>query len=565
MSFLTRRPWIARASLTAAAGLAAYEYDKHLQASAVARTVRTFRDIAIICIDYKVNFRVERGVEYLNQIHERAARRLLSCCRENGGLFIKFGQSIAIQSSLLPPAFGRELSILYDNAPFVPVSEIAPVVERNFPGKTLDDLFVDFSEEAVASASVAQVHTARLRSDPSRVVAVKVQKPEIKLQIAWDLFAFRTCARLIEGAFGIPMMWSMQEVERRLHEETDFQREGHNADLARSDLSTLGDKWLRSNVYIPQVYWNETSKEDVMELMVSLFAFQIFVSGNVHGDPHPGNMLIRQHPDRKHRKTPQLVLLDHGLYIRESSQFKRQYAEFWRAAMVNDKAEMSRIVWNWGMADSGMFSTMVSLRPPGASGHPHSNARSSPSAKDETASGGSEDSDSAASRRAYSEQMEFKKRAIAALKGSRRLPQELVFVTRNMNIVRANNRSLGIPVNRIHILGQYAAYGLRRMLVDEALSSSRRFDRTRGVVRSRDMLLSRLVGLVAGEWSYWTFKLAVWATTAGLALYDMWGRVASLIAGKPRPKDFEDLLDENMRKMMAKKLGYEIDTSLFSA
>ncbi|KAJ2822416.1 hypothetical protein IWW50_004220, partial [Coemansia erecta] len=251
-------------TLCLAAGAAAvtgYAYDRHFQASAIARTLRAFWTIGLISADYKINFRSERGIEYLNSIHERAAHRLLSCCRENGGLFIKFGQSIAVQSALLPPPFRRELSTLYDNAPSSPVAQIIPVIERSFPGKTIGDLFADFSPEAVASASVAQVHTARLCSDPTQRVAVKVQKPEIQLQIGWDLFALRTCARLIEYAFEIPIMWSVSEVEERLREELDFEREGNNSELARRDLSEMGDRQLRHGVYIPRVFWNETGKE----------------------------------------------------------------------------------------------------------------------------------------------------------------------------------------------------------------------------------------------------------------------------------------------------------------
>ncbi|KAJ2642772.1 hypothetical protein IW137_002620, partial [Coemansia sp. RSA 1287] len=101
-------------------------------------------------------------------------------------------------------------------------------------------------------------------------------------------------------------MWSVNEVEERLREELDFEREGNNSELASRDLSTLGDRQLRRGVYIPRVFWNETAKEvlttewvdgtslvhpqqltsegwsnkDIMQRMVSLFAFQIFVTGN---------------------------------------------------------------------------------------------------------------------------------------------------------------------------------------------------------------------------------------------------------------------------------------------
>ncbi|KAJ1821549.1 hypothetical protein LPJ56_003223, partial [Coemansia sp. RSA 2599] len=524
--------------------MSVYIYDKEVQASSIWRTLRTFSDIGIICLDYKINFRSEKGIDYLDKIHRRAAKRLLRCCQENGGLFIKFGQSIAVQSSLLPPPFRKELSVLYDNAPSVSVDKIAPVIEQCFEGKGLGDLFDEFSPEAVASASVAQVHVARLKGDRSKVVAVKVQKPEIKLQIDWDLFTFRTCARMVQYAFGIPIMWSVKEVERRLREELDFEREANNSELAQRDLDTMADGWLKRAVYIPKVYWEATGKQvlttewidgtslvdpkqlldeqwsgrEIMQRMVSVFAFQIFVSGNVHGDPHPGNILVRQHPDNKLWREPQLVLLDHGLYVRETPRFRKQYAEFWRAAVIGDKSAMKSIAQSWGMPDAGMFSAMVSLKPPQL-GTRKKDSVARAKADASRAADGSDGS----SLGSYDRQMEIKKRAITALRDSSNLPPELVFVVRNTNIVRANNQSLGIPVNRIKILGQYAAYGLRRILVEEAWSPERRYSQERGVAVGRGSLVSRLLGVVAGEWSYVTFRFALWAAGVGMTLYGLWG------------------------------------------
>ncbi|KAJ1891926.1 hypothetical protein LPJ81_005652 [Coemansia sp. IMI 209127] len=569
------------------AALAGYEYDRHFQASAMWRTLRSFKDIAIICVDYKVNFHEESGADRLNEIHGRAAHRLLLCCQENGGLFIKFGQSIAIQSALLPPAFRKELSVLYDNAPSVPVEKIAPVVEQTFAGKKLDDLFIDFSPAAVASASVAQVHTARLRSDPTQRVAVKVQKPEIRLQIGWDLFALRTCAKLVEYAFDVPVLWSVAEVERRLREELDFEREGNNSELAKRDLDSFGDRWLRRSIYIPRVFWHATGKhvlttewadgtslvhptkllgegwsgKEIMQKMVSLFAFQIFVSGNVHGDPHPGNILVRQNPDNSSWREPQLVVLDHGLYVRESRDFRRQYTEFWRAAMLGEKRTMARVARSWGMPDADMFSTMVSLKAPKLGGrrkHGGNKDRlhaDAPLPEQLTTGNGS----------AYNRHMELKGRAIAALRDSHSLPPELVFVTRNMNIVRSNNQSLGIPVDRVQILGQYAALGLRLMLTDEAMSPDRRYSCVHGVDPSRDRLVSRLGGILAGQWSYFTFRVVLAATGIGMAAYRLWCRALTLVTGRTYATDLDTIMDEAMRRVVERKLGYQIDTSLFSA
>ncbi|KAJ2612779.1 hypothetical protein EV177_002829 [Coemansia sp. RSA 1804] len=578
----TMMVWTGAVSTAAFVG---YEYDRRLHASAVRRTLRTFRDVLMICADYKLNFREESGAERLNEIHGRAARRLLRCCQENGGLFIKFGQSIAVQSALLPPAFREELSVLYDNAPSVPVEQIEPVVARTFGGNArLDELFVDFSPTAVASASVAQVHTARLRSDPTQRVAVKVQKPEIQLQIAWDLFALRTCARAIERVFEIPIMWSVGEIERRLREELDFEREGNNSELAARDLASMGDGWLRRSIYIPRVFWQATGKEvlttewvdgtslvhpkellaegwssvDIMQRMVSLFAFQIFVTGNVHGDPHPGNILIRQNPGNTVWREPQLVVLDHGLYVRESREFRRQYTEFWRAAMLGDRRSMTRVARGWGMADADMFSTMVSLKPPKIGrGKRRRNDQNDQEEKEEGA---------LSKEAAYDRQMELKGRAVAALRDSNGLPQELVFVTRNMNIVRANNQSLGIPVDRVRILGHYAALGLRAMLADEAASSSRRYSRAHGVCPSRDSLASRLGAVLASQWSYLAFRLALAAVGVAMAANRLWCRVLALATGKPHTAlELDSVLDDAMRRAIEKKLGYQIDTSLFIA
>ncbi|KAJ2855142.1 hypothetical protein J3B02_002317 [Coemansia erecta] len=563
--------------------LSGYVYDKEVQASSVWRTLRTFIDVGIICLDYKINFRSEKDIDTLDKIHRRAARRLLRCCQENGGLFIKFGQSIAVQSSLLPPPFRKELSVLYDNAPSVSVDKIAPAIESSFGGKRIGELFEEFSEEAVASASVAQVHVARLKKDPSRKVAVKVQKPEIRLQIDWDLFTFRTCARIIQYAFGIPIMWSVKEVELRLREELDFEREANNSELAQKDLDTLADGWLKRGVYIPRVFWEATSKQvlttewidgtslvdpkqlldekwsgrEIMQRMVSLFAFQIFVSGNVHGDPHPGNILVRQHPQSKFGREPQLVLLDHGLYVRETPAFRKQYAEFWRAAVIGDKKQMKSIAQSWGMPDAGMFSTMVSLKPPQLGLRKKDEGNSEADQTD--VSNGSR------SLGSYDRQMEIKKRAITALRDSSNLPPELVFVVRNTNIVRANNQSLGIPVNRIKILGQYAALGLRRILIEEAWSSGRRYSAEKGVVVGRVSLVNRVLGVVAGEWSYVTFRLALWAAGVGMALYGLWGRVLSAVTGKPYSSDLDSVMDDAMRQALEKRLGYRIDMSLFNA
>lgn len=114
------------------------------------------------------------------------------------GLFIKLGQSIGIQATILPKAYRDAFSTIFDAAPQVPYTEVEKVFREEFGGKHPLDIFESFEETPIASASIAQVHRARLRLPgkdgqvgPLREVAVKVQKPAIKKQLNIDLWSYQ--------------------------------------------------------------------------------------------------------------------------------------------------------------------------------------------------------------------------------------------------------------------------------------------------------------------------------------------------------------------------------------
>jgi aarF domain-containing kinase len=225
-------------------------------------------------------------------------------CITNGGLYIKLGQGLALQSAVLPPSFNRVFSVLYDSAPVVPFSVVEAIIEQDL-GKPIHELFASFDPEPVASASIAQVHKARLLD--GREVAVKVQKPDILPQLDWDLYSYRIVLSLFEYVFELPVTWTCDYTEKHLRQETDFLHEASNAEQARLDLTPFN-----TSVYIPAVDWSRTSKrvmtsewmdgvriterdtiegeygfsmEQVVAQAVDLFAFQIFESGFVHCMP----------------------------------------------------------------------------------------------------------------------------------------------------------------------------------------------------------------------------------------------------------------------------------------
>ena len=160
--------------------------DKHLCYSTLQRNVYTLLTAAVITVDIKFNFQPEKA-EKIDELHDRVSRRILNCCKNNGGLYVKFGQQIATVP-VLPPAYVANLKQLFDEAPHVNYSTVCKIFDKEF-GRSPDDIFMEFDHEPIQSASIAQVHKARLKS--GQEVAVKIQKPAIKFQIGMDMLCYR--------------------------------------------------------------------------------------------------------------------------------------------------------------------------------------------------------------------------------------------------------------------------------------------------------------------------------------------------------------------------------------
>ena len=193
------RKW-ARRLIYLSVGLATiYGIDRKFYSSCLARTLRTFRVGLVTALDYKINFRAHPPfAESLTALHSRNAERLFNVLSTNGGLYLKMGQAIAMQSAVLPPEFQKMFSKMFDDAPQNSWDEVEQVIREDF-GKSPEEVFgVSFTGDpqkgvmektARASASIAQVHWARLAD--GREVAIKIQKRDISLQVGWDLWSFQ--------------------------------------------------------------------------------------------------------------------------------------------------------------------------------------------------------------------------------------------------------------------------------------------------------------------------------------------------------------------------------------
>ncbi|EEH43002.1 Atypical/ABC1 protein kinase [Paracoccidioides brasiliensis Pb18] len=255
------RKWLRRLFYVSLGGGVVYGIDRRFYASSLTRTTWTFALGMLVALDYKINFRPNPPfAESIAAVHARNTDRLSSLLRTNGGLYLKIGQAIAMQSAILPPEFQRMFARMFDDAPQNDWKDVARVIEEDF-GRPVDEVFgISFDgnlesgsgvmeRNARASASVAQVHWARLPD--GREVAIKVQKKEIAQQVKWDLWAFNR-------VFDIPFYSLIPFVSERLYLETDFENEANNSE--RMAKLVAAEPRLSHRVYIPKVYRELSSK-----------------------------------------------------------------------------------------------------------------------------------------------------------------------------------------------------------------------------------------------------------------------------------------------------------------
>nr|CCA30171.1 ABC1 family protein, related [Neospora caninum Liverpool]CEL71286.1 TPA: ABC1 family protein, related [Neospora caninum Liverpool] len=261
----------------------------------------------------------ERRKQLLAGAHDRCARRLLHVCRRHGGLYTKLGQYVSTMTHIIPSAYTNHLRTLQDDASRTPWPQVVRLVEAEL-GAPIDDVFLSFDRDAVAAASLAQVHHARLRD--GREVAVKVQRPGLREQMCGDLQTVEILMGVVSRVFpDFEFRWLLPEFRQNMRQETDFRQEAYNAMRLR---------WLfrhEPEVYVPWVHWELTTKrvmtmefvrglkvtdppetlerelgakpEEVARLVMKVFSDMLFLHGFVHCDPHPGNLFVRRMPEAR--------------------------------------------------------------------------------------------------------------------------------------------------------------------------------------------------------------------------------------------------------------------------
>ncbi|QRV72632.1 ABC1 family protein [Ceratobasidium sp. AG-Ba] len=533
-------PRIAKVGLAAGTlGVGGYYYDREFQSSAVRRSLRTLWMGAVVTIDYKWNFNPNNSAG-IDALHERVAKRLHDCIVTNAGLYIKVGQAIGLQAALLPAPYREAFNTIFDQAPTEDFDIVRKTVESSL-GAPIEALFEHFDPNPIASASIAQVHRARYNG---KEVAVKVQKSAIQQQLEWDLWSYRTVLAMAERFFDMPIAFIGKYVTEQMRHETDFIREAHNATRAAADIAS--EPKLRERVIVPEVYWDRTGDrvmtadwiggacrvtdgatqrkwgfdpKTAMDTLLDLVGAQVFVFGFLHADPHPGNVLVRPNPQNP--KIPQVVLLDHGLYVTLSEKFQREYATLWRSLFTGDLESIEHIASLWGIrqGNANMFASSILLRP-------HRVQKSEQKQDDDEKP-----------KDTYAQQAVLKEKFRTFLEFQDLIPRELIFVGRAQRMLQANNQSLGSPSNRLNITAKWAATGYAQTV--PPMSS--------GLSNTFHSLLSLIV-----------FRLALSVVDLGFLVT----RVRQWLYGPSW--GFEDVLDRQFKEMARSELGVEIGDDAFN-
>jgi len=293
--------------------------------------------------------------------------RLRAALEELGPIFVKFGQILSTRRDLLPPDVADALALLRDRVLPFDGREARQIIESQL-GRSIDTLYTEFDETPLASASIAQVHAARLRQadgSPGRAVVVKVVRPGIDVQIDADLRLLKAlaevAARTHPRADKIRPHEVVAEIEATLRGELDLQREGANASLLRRF-------WLDSDdLYVPEVFWSHSHErvltlervsgipsDDIEALRaagisrsrlaakgVRVFYQQVFRDNFFHADAHAGNIWVDDDPVR--RDNPRFIALDFGIMGQLSDADQYYLAENFMAIFRRDYRRIAEL------------------------------------------------------------------------------------------------------------------------------------------------------------------------------------------------------------------------------
>ena len=304
-----------------------------------------------------------------HEFHLLAAHTMVNRAIRQQGLIIKTCQFLGSRADILMEEYVETLSLLHDQVPPRPWTQMRPVIERELGGR-IEDLYTEFDTEAVAAASLAQVYRARLHDGTS--VAVKVQYPGIEEIVTSDLKNIRLLANAwarLETVIDFRPV--VTEMESNAPEEVDFVHEGH----ASEEIAEIFKD--RDDVVIPKIYWERSArrvltmdfidgmkitdldaldaagidKHQVANTLIDLYNVMILRRGMFHADPHPGNLFVLPPAPTREGESEgpaRIGLIDFGLTKHLPNEFREQVIVLTSAIISQHRDEVRRSMEGMG-------------------------------------------------------------------------------------------------------------------------------------------------------------------------------------------------------------------------
>lgn len=317
-------------------------------------SIPLFRPIAFLYYLFPWNWKRQ------NQNFGPRGERIRLSLEELGPIFIKFGQMLSTRRDLMPDDIANELTRLQDRVPPFSSTEARQLIEKAY-GRPVTEVFQYFETDPMASASIAQVHAAKLWD--GKDVVVKVLRPGIEKTIRQDVEVMYLLADLVQrywkDARRLRPVDIVSEYEKTIFDELDLMREAANASQVRRNFE--GNPVL----YVPEIYWNYTHTNVMVmeriygvpvgdikrltdlginfkrlgELGVEIFFTQVFRHNFFHADMHPGNIFV----DATRPNEPQYMAVDFGIVGTLTPEDKRYLAENFYAFFNRDYKRVAEL------------------------------------------------------------------------------------------------------------------------------------------------------------------------------------------------------------------------------
>lgn len=293
---------------------------------------------------------------------ETEGRRLRLALETLGPVYIKFGQMLSTRRDLLPPDLADELMVLQDKVPPFDSATAQEIIKSSLGLAHLDQLFDDFDPQPLASASVAQVHSGRLKENGEEIV-IKVLRPGIKQTIEADVDLLSSVAKVVQrwlpDGKRLRPVEVVKEYRRTILDELDLLREAANGIQIKRSFEGSNALYVphfyseyctKNVIVLERIYGIPVSDIDALiaqgtnlkvlaERGVEVFFMQVFRDSFFHADMHPGNIFVSY----EHPHDPKYIGIDYGIVGTLNKEDKRYLAENFIAFFNRDYRKVAQL------------------------------------------------------------------------------------------------------------------------------------------------------------------------------------------------------------------------------